>query len=219
MCLSRLVRRTGFSRGLHTLVLSEHNNVKLSDATLAAVTAAMKIGPTVSVLVAGSACETVANQAAKIKGVSRVLVANHVAYQHFMAENVAALLELLQSKNKYTHFVTPASSVGKNIFPRAAVSFNSAPITDVISIHSPDTFVRPIYAGNAISTVQSTDAVKFITIRPTNFDKANVGDSLAPSEISPLPESPDLRVLFLVDVFYQRVNDFRQKSTQGFRNN
>jgi len=159
-----------------TLVLAEHNNKSLDEGTLPAVTAASKLGGEITLLVAGKDCQEVASKAAQVKGVSQVLVADHEAFEKGLAENVADLLVKVQEQNKFTHIFAPASTYGKNILPRTAALLDVAAITDVLSVDSADTFKRPIYAGNAIATVKSSDAVKVATVRTTAFEKAAVGD-------------------------------------------
>ncbi len=154
---------------MSVLVWVEHDNASLKDATLAAVTAAGKLGD-VHALVAGNGCSAVADQAAKIAGVSKVLLANDAAYANALAENVAPLIVSLMAD--YDAFVAPATSHGKNIAPRVAASLDVMQISDILSVESADTFTRPIYAGNAIATVQSSDAKKVITVRGTAFAKA-----------------------------------------------
>ncbi|MBL0001492.1 MAG: electron transfer flavoprotein subunit alpha/FixB family protein [Sphingomonadales bacterium] len=154
---------------MSVLVWVEHDNASLKDATLAAVTAAGQLGE-VHALVAGNGCSAVADQAAKIAGVSKVLLANDAAYANGLAENVAPLIAGLMAD--YDAFVAPATSHGKNIAPRVAASLDVMQISDILSVESADTFTRPIYAGNAIATVQSSDAKKIITVRGTAFAKA-----------------------------------------------
>ena len=154
---------------MSVLVWVEHDNASLKDATLAAVTAAGQLGE-VHALVAGNGCSAVADQAAKIAGVSKVLLANDAAYANGLAENVAPLIAGLMAD--YDAFVAPATSHGKNIAPRVAASLDVMQISDILSVESADTFERPIYAGNAIATVQSSDAKKVITVRGTAFAKA-----------------------------------------------
>ena len=154
---------------MSVLVWVEHDNASLKDATLAAVTAAGQLGE-VHALVAGNGCSAVADQAAKIAGVSKVLLANDAAYANGLAENVAPLIAGLMAD--YDAFVAPATSHGKNIAPRVAASLDVMQISDILSVESADTFTRPIYAGNAIATVQSSDAKKVITVRGTAFAKA-----------------------------------------------
>jgi electron transfer flavoprotein alpha subunit len=153
----------------NVLVYAEHDNASLKDATLAVVTAAAQLGE-VHVLVAGNGCDAVAQAAAKVAGVAKVLVANDAAYSAQLAENVAPLVAGLMAG--YDAFLAPATAHGKNIAPRVAASLDVMQISDILSIESADTFTRPIYAGNAIATVQSSDAKKVITVRGTAFAKA-----------------------------------------------
>jgi electron transfer flavoprotein alpha subunit len=154
---------------MKTLVLADHDNKVLKDATLSVVTAAAKLGE-VHVLVAGNNCELVADHAAKVAGVSLVLLAEDAAYEHELAENVAPLIVNLMSDRDA--FLAPATSTGKNVAPRVAALLDVMQISDILSVEGPDTFTRPIYAGNAIATVQSSDAKKVITVRGTAFEKA-----------------------------------------------
>jgi len=153
-----------------TLVIAEHDHKSLKPSTLGCVTAAVKIGQPVTVLVAGLNCEAAAKAAAAVAGVTDVLQADDAAYEHFLAENMGKLIAGL-AKN-YSHMLTPATSIGKNFMPRVAALLDVAQISDIIGVESADTFTRPIYAGNAIATVQSKDAIKIITVRATNFDAA-----------------------------------------------
>jgi electron transfer flavoprotein alpha subunit len=152
------------------LVYAEHDNASLKDATLAVVTAAGQLGE-VHVLVAGNGCSAVADQAAKIAGVAKVLLANDGSLANQLAENVAPLVTGLMAN--YDAFLAPATAHGKNIAPRVAASLDVMQISDILSVESADTFTRPIYAGNAIATVQSSDAKKVITVRGTAFVKAD----------------------------------------------
>jgi electron transfer flavoprotein alpha subunit len=154
---------------MSVLVWVEHDNASVKDATLAAVTAAGKLGE-VHALVAGQGCGAAADAAAKIAGVAKVLVADDAAYGHALAENVAPLVAGLMAN--YDAFVAPATSNGKNIAPRVAALLDVMQISDILSVESADTFTRPIYAGNAIATVQSSDTKKVITVRGTAFAKA-----------------------------------------------
>jgi electron transfer flavoprotein alpha subunit len=154
---------------MSVLVYAEHDNASLKDATLAVVTAAAKLGE-VHVLVAGNGCAAAADQAAKVAGVAKVLLANDAAYAAQLAENVAPLVAGLMTG--YDAFLAPATAHGKNIAPRVAASLDVMQISDILSVESADTFTRPIYAGNAIATVQSSDAKKIITVRGTAFAKA-----------------------------------------------
>ena len=153
-----------------TLVLAEHDNAVLKDATLAAVTAAGKLGGDVHLLVAGHNAKSVADAGAKVAGVSKVLLADDAAYGALLAENVAPLIVSLMGG--YDAVVAPATTRGKNIMPRVAAALDVAQISEILSVESADTFTRPIYAGNAIATVTSADAKKVITVRGTAFDKA-----------------------------------------------
>jgi electron transfer flavoprotein alpha subunit len=161
------------------LIIAEHNNQSLKAETHKVVQAATAIGTDITVLVAGFNCATAANEAATIAGVGKVLVADNVAYEHQLAENIAALVAEL-GKN-YSHILTAATTTGKNFLPRVAALLDVAQISDVIAIESADTFVRPIYAGNAIATVKSADAIKVLTVRPAAFAAAKTGNA-APVE-------------------------------------
>jgi len=151
------------------LVLAEHDNAELKAATLHTVTAAAQLGD-VDILVAGSGCAAVADEAAKVPGVAKVLLADSDIYANSLAENVAALVKDLASG--YGHVLAPATTSGKNIMPRVSALLDVAQISEISEVVSADTFVRPIYAGNAMATVQSSDAVKVITVRTTAFDAA-----------------------------------------------
>ncbi len=159
------------------LVIAEHDNSSLKPATLNAVTAAATIGGEITVLVAGQACQDIANSAAQISGVAKVLLADNSGYAHQLPENVAPLV--VDAGQSATHILAAATTTGKNILPRVAALLNVAQISDIVEVQSPDTFVRPIYAGNALATVQSEDAVKVITVRTTHFDEAERGGSAA----------------------------------------
>ncbi|MBA6295906.1 electron transfer flavoprotein subunit alpha/FixB family protein [Colwellia sp. MB02u-9] len=150
------------------LVYAEHDNSALKADTLKAVAAAQQIGGDITILVAGHHCQSVAEQAAKVNGVTKVLVADHVAYEHQLAENISLLVTELAAD--YTVVMATALTTGKNFMPRVAALLNVAQISDIVAVESADTFVRPIYAGNAIATVKSLDAKKVITVRSTGFD-------------------------------------------------
>ena len=174
---------------MKTLVIAEHDHKSLKSATRNAVAAAAKLGAPISVLVAGHNAEAAAKAAAALSGVAEVLHADSAAYEFFLAENLAALVVGLAKG--FTHVLTPATSVGKNFMPRVAALLDVAQISDVIAIDSADTFVRPIYAGNAIATVQSADAIKLLTIRATAFDPvAATGGSATVTKIEATPASP-----------------------------
>jgi electron transfer flavoprotein alpha subunit len=150
------------------LVYAEHDNSSLKAETLKTVAAAQAIGGDIHLLVAGHNCGGVAEEAAKVNGVSKVLVADNAAYEHQLAENVSLLVKDLASD--YDAIIATALTTGKNFMPRVAALLDVAQISDIIGVESADTFVRPIYAGNAIATVQSLDAKKVITVRATAFD-------------------------------------------------
>ena len=150
------------------LVIAEHDNKALNGATLNVVAAAQKIGADITVLVAGSGAQAVADQAVKVAGVSKVLLADNAVYANQLAENVAALVADL-GKN-YSHIFAASTTSGKNVLPRAAALLDVSMISDIIAIESPTTFKRPIYAGNAIATVESTESVVLATVRGTAFD-------------------------------------------------
>ena len=152
------------------LVIAEHDNASLKGATLNAVTAAAACGGDVHVLVAGHNAGAAAQAAAQIAGVTKVLHADSEAFAHGLAENVAA--QVLAVADAYSHILFPATASGKNVAPRVAAKLDVAQISDITKVDSPDTFERPIYAGNAIATVQSADAKKVITVRTTGFDAA-----------------------------------------------
>jgi electron transfer flavoprotein alpha subunit len=159
------------------LVIAEHDNQSLKAATLNTVTAALKIGSDVHVLVAGLNVSKVAESAAVIEGVSQVVVADASALEHGLAENVAALI--VANASRYSHLLFPATAQGKNIAPRVAALLDVAQISDITAVIDADTFERPIYAGNAIATVQSQDTTKVITVRGTAFDAASTGSNPA----------------------------------------
>ncbi|TDQ83909.1 electron transfer flavoprotein alpha subunit apoprotein [Dongia mobilis] len=152
------------------LVLAEHDNASLKAATLHAVTAAQKIGGEIHILVAGSGAQGAADAAAKVAGVAKVLLADDAAYAHALAENVAKLIVGLAGS--YSHILSAATVNGKNILPRAAALLDVQQISEISAVDSPDTFTRPTYAGNALTTVQSSDKIKVITVRATAFDAA-----------------------------------------------
>jgi len=156
---------------MSVLVIAEHNNKTLSDSTLSTVTAAKKLGD-VTILVAGSGCGDVADQAAKIDGVTTILKTDDAALEHFLAENMAPLIAGAIQSNGFKAALIPGSTFGKNIMPRVAAILDVQQITDIIAVESTDTFKRPIYGGQAIATVQSSDNIKLLTVRTTAFDKA-----------------------------------------------
>ncbi len=162
------------------LVLAEHDNATLKPATLHTVSAAAKVGGDIHVLVAGKGCRPAAEAAAAVAGVAKVLLADAAAYEHRLAENLAPLLVALAPG--YGHLMAPATSNGKNVMPRTAALLDVAQISDISGVEAPDTFVRPIYAGNAMATVQSSDRIKVVTVRITAFEAAAQGAGAAPIE-------------------------------------
>ncbi|EAQ67266.1 electron transfer flavoprotein, alpha subunit [Marinomonas sp. MED121] len=150
------------------LIIAEHDNTNLKPATLNTLAAAAQIGGDIDLLVVGANCQSVAEQASKAQGVARILLADDAVYEYQLAENVSKLVVELSAS--YSHILAPATTTGKNMLPRVAALLDVAQLSDVIKVESADTFVRPIYAGNAIATVQSSDAIKVITIRATGFD-------------------------------------------------
>ena len=173
---------------MSVLVLAEHDNAELKDATLAAVTAAAQLGGDVHVLVAGKGAAAVAAAAAKIAGVAKVLHADAAEVEHALAENLAPLIAGLMAD--YDALVAPATTRGKNVLPRVAALLDVAQISDVMAVDSADTFQRPIYGGQAIATVQSGDAKKILTIRPTSFVKADAsGGSAAVESVAATSDS------------------------------
>ncbi len=153
---------------MKTLVVAEHDNAELKAATLNAVAAAAVLGGEVDILVAGAGCGAVADAASKVAGVSKVICADNAAYEHQLAENVSLLVAEVGAG--YDNLLAPSTANGKNIMPRVAALLDVGQISDILSIESADTFTRPIYAGNVIATVQSSDAKKVITVRTTAFD-------------------------------------------------
>ncbi len=172
-----------------TLLLAEHDNASLKDPTLKALTAAVALGAPVTVLVAGSGCQGAAEAASKLAGVAKVLVADNAAYANLLAEPTADLIVSLAGG--FDALVAPSTANGKNIMPRVAALLDVMQISDITKVVSPDTFERPIYAGNAIQTVQSTDAKMVITVRTASFQAAGAGGSAA-IEAAPAAADPGL---------------------------
>ena len=170
------------------LVIAEHDNKALNGATLNVVAAAQKIGGDITVLVAGSGAQAVADQAAQVAGVSKVLLADNAAYAHQLAENVAKVVAELGKG--YSHILAASTSNGKNVLPRAAALLDVSMITDIIAVESPTTFKRPIYAGNAIATVESSESVVVATVRGTAFDPvATTGGSAAVEAVADVQDA------------------------------
>ncbi|MCW5581970.1 MAG: FAD-binding protein, partial [Luteimonas sp.] len=191
--LGAALRETG-----SILVIAEHDNVSLKAATLNAITAAAQIGAMpateIHVLVAGAHCAAAAEAAARVAGVARVKVADAPHYADQTAENLAALIQTLAAG--YTHIVAAATSNGKNTLPRVAALLDVAQISDITAVVDGETFVRPIYAGNALATVKSTDAVKVITVRTTGFDAAAAeGGSAVVEAVAPGPDLGQSRLV------------------------
>ena len=162
------------------LLIAEHENGSIKDATNKALTAASKLGTPVTILVAGAGCAAAGAEAAKLEGVAKVLVADGPALEHYLAENMAALI--VSIAKDYDYVIAPATTRGKNILPRVAALLDVMQVSDVMTVVSPDTFERPIYAGNAIQTVQSTDVKKVLTIRTAAFQATGAGSATAPVE-------------------------------------
>ena len=172
-----------------TLLMAEHDNKTLKDSTNKALTAAKAIGAEVHVLVAGKDCEAVADAAAKLDGVKKVVLADAAVYEHRLAEPLAALIVSLAGS--YDAIVAPATTNGKNVMPRVAALLDVMQISDIVRVVTPDTFERPIYAGNAIQTVKSTDPKKVITVRTSTFQATGNGGSASVENAVP-PADPGL---------------------------
>ncbi|MCH2492794.1 MAG: FAD-binding protein [Gammaproteobacteria bacterium] len=172
------------------LVIAEHDNDAVQAATLNTVTAARELGAEIDVLVAGHNCSQVGDGAAKIEGVTRVLLADHSVLEHQLAECLAPVIAGIATG--YTHLLAPASTFGKNMMPRVAALLDVQQVSDISAIVAGDTFVRPIYAGNALATVCSADAIKVVTVRTTAFDAAADEGGTASVEMLPVAESPSV---------------------------
>ena len=164
------------------LVIAEHDNASLRPATLNTVTATAQIGGEIHLLVAGNGCAAVVDQATKIAGITKVLLAEAPHYAEQSPENIAALI--VAHAGPYSHILAPATSVGKTVMPRVAALLDVAQISEIIAVRSPDTFVRPIYAGSVVETVRSSDAVKVITVRATAFAPAAAGGTASVEAIA-----------------------------------
>ena len=169
------------------LVIAEHDNASLKASTLNTVTAAVQCSNEVHILIAGHDCAAAAAAAAQITGVTKVLIAEGAQFADGLAENIAE--QALALATNYTHVLAPATAYGKNILPRVAARLDVGQISEITKVDSPDTFERPIYAGNAIATVQSIDAIKVITVRATGFDAAATGGSAAIEKITAVADS------------------------------
>jgi electron transfer flavoprotein alpha subunit len=165
---------------MNILLIAEHDNRNVKPATFNTLTAAKALGENITVLVAGKNCQEVAEKMAQREGVKKVLIADASAYEHALAENLAELIT--QLAKDFNYILAPATTFGKNFLPRVAALLDVAQISDVVKIISPDTFVRPIFAGNILATVQSSDPIKILTIRSTAFSPAEAGTTKAPIE-------------------------------------
>ena len=171
-----------------SLVIAEHNNEALSSITQNALTAAKKIGGDITILVVGTKCGPAVEKLVKADGVKRVLVAESDAFKGFTAESVTPLILASQKQFNFTHILAGATAFSKAVLPRVAAKLDASPITDVIGIKSADTFVRSIYAGNAIQTLTATDPIKILTVRGTSFEPSNLEGGSATSEPAPAGE-------------------------------
>jgi len=189
--VARLCQTSG-RRLQSTLVIAEHDNNQLTPITLNAITAANQMGGEVSLLVAGSQCANVVSQLAQAQGVAKILVADSDSLKGFMPETLAPLILATQEQFKFSHIVAGASAFGKSLLPRVAAKLDVAPISDIIEVKSADTFVRTIYAGNALMTLRSTDPVKVVTVRGTSFEPASLEGGSATNEAVAAPASSDL---------------------------
>src|SRR5436309_15449752 len=177
------------SAAMTTLLVAEHDNKALKDATAKALSAAKALGAEIHVLVAGKDCRAVAEAAAKLDGVNKVLLADAAGYEHMLAEPTAALIHSLA--RDYDAIVAPATTTGKNIMPRVAALLDVMQISDIVKVIAPDTFERLIYAGNAVQTVRSKEKIKVITVRTATFQATGAGGS-APVEAAAPTADPSL---------------------------
>uniref|UniRef100_G3R0Y6 Electron transfer flavoprotein subunit alpha n=1 Tax=Gorilla gorilla gorilla TaxID=9595 RepID=G3R0Y6_GORGO len=178
----QLRRAASLLRFQSTLVIAEHANDSLAPITLNTITAATRLGGEVSCLVAGTKCDKVAQDLCKVAGIAKVLVAQHDVYKGLLPEELTPLILATQKQFNYTHICAGASAFGKNLLPRVAAKLEVAPISDIIAIKSPDTFVRTIYAGNALCTVKCDEKVKVFSVRGTSFEAAETSGGSASSE-------------------------------------
>ena len=183
--LTRSLNSLTFARNQSTLVLVEHNNEKLNPVTLNAITAAKALGGEVNCLVAGTSCGDVVKEVASVDGISKVLVAEDAAFAGFMPEKLTPLLLASQNQFKFSHIVAGASAFSRGLLPRVAAQLDVSPISDIIGIKDSETFVRTIYAGNAVMTLKSMDPVKIVTVRTTAFEPAALGSGGAAVESAP----------------------------------
>ncbi|KAF0312567.1 Electron transfer flavoprotein subunit alpha, mitochondrial [Amphibalanus amphitrite] len=182
---SRLIQTGVLRRFQSTLVVAEHADSKLNAATLSAVTAAKQVGHEITCIVAGADCKQVAAELSKVGGVSKLLVAEDAALEGLLPERVAPVLLAAHKQFNFSHIIAGATAFGKSVLPRVAAKLDVSPISDITGIQAPDTFVRTIYAGNAIQTLKAKDAVKVLTVRGTSFEPAEVsGGSAAPEPLT-----------------------------------
>ncbi|CAG2189184.1 etfA [Mytilus edulis] len=186
-CRTKLANQTVylFSRYQSTLVIAEHDNQKLIPITLNTITAANKIGGDITCLVAGTQCSKVAEEVSKIPGVSKVLLADNEAFKGFLPESLTPLLLATQKQFNFSHILAGATAMGKGLLPRLAAKLDVSPISEIIGIKDKDTFIRTIYAGNAIQTLKSKDSLKIISVRGTAFEAAALEGGNAASENAP----------------------------------
>lgn len=177
------------------LILAEHDHQKVANATLNTITAAKNLGDDIDVLVLGNDCRVVAEQLTKVTVVKNVLLLENECFQFFTAENIAHALVSI-AKN-YTHILAPATTFGKNTLPRAAALLNASMISDIIGIETNDTFIRPIYAGNALCKIKNHDPIKFITVRPTAFSLAVIESRQATLQELTLNFQPSIKTTFI----------------------
>jgi len=189
--VARLCQTSG-RRLQSTLVIAEHDNNQLTPITLNAITAAKQMGGEIACLVAGSQCANVVAQLTQAEGVGKILVAESDALKGFMPETLAPLILATQGQFNFSHIVAGASAFGKSLLPRVAAKLDVAPISDIIEVKSADTFVRTIYAGNALMTLRSTDPVKVVTVRGTSFEAASLEGGSAANEAVEAPAASDL---------------------------
>ena len=175
---------------MSVLVLAEHDNRSLKSSTLHTITAAQRLGGDIHVLIAGRDARGAAEAAAAVAGVTKVLLADAAHFERPTAEGIAAVLLSVAQGGAYTHLLAPATGFGKNVMPRVAAKLDVAQVSDVMAIEAPDTFVRPIYAGNAFATVQSSDKVKVLTVRTTAFELAPTTGGSATVETVSVPAEP-----------------------------
>lgn len=186
--------RVGIRHASSALVVAEHDNSVLAPGTLSAVTAAKKLGGDVTVLVLGKGAATVATAASKVAGVNKVLLGDHDAYKHWLAENISRGIKAAADGAGFTHIVALSTMAGRNFIGRLGAEMDLAPVTDVIDVVDENTFIRPMYAGNALATVVASDPIKLMSVRPTSFDKASAEGGSAAVSDAKLPAEPDAKM-------------------------